>query len=84
MKIKHLIAKLQKEDPERLVVLARDSEWNGFSPLGALDRGAYHAESRWNGSIGLDKLTAADRRAGYTDEDVDPGGVPALVLSPKN
>ncbi len=84
MTVKQLIQALQKEDPNRLVVCSRDAEGNGYSPLDQIHRAAYLAETTWSGEVGLEKLTAADRRAGYSQEDVCKGGVPALILVPTN
>ena len=84
MTVKQLINKLQKCDPDREVVMSRDAEGNGYSPLDDFWEGAYRADSTWHGEVGLEKLTKADREAGYTDEDVMDDGVPALILCPVN
>jgi hypothetical protein len=47
MTVKELIEELQKEDPSCLVVMAKDSEGNGYSPLRYYWRGAYRAESSY-------------------------------------
>jgi hypothetical protein len=84
MTVKQLIERLQKEDPDRLVVMAADGEGNSHSPLSGFWTGAYRADSKWSGEVGLDKLTEKDKKQGYTDEDVMTDGVPALILSPSN
>lgn len=83
MKVKDLIKLLQKEDPNRLVVMSKDSEGNGFSPLADMSTESYAADSTWSGEIGLEKLTPELEKKGYTEEDV-LDGKPALVLWPTN
>lgn len=84
MKVKDLIKRLQKCDPNRVVIMAKDSEGNSYSPLADFWEGSYRAETTWYGEVGLEKLTEADRKAGYTDEDVMEDGKPALILCPTN
>lgn len=84
MTVKELIELLQKEDPERLVVMSKDSEGNGFSPLNDIGPGAYRAESTWSGEVGLEKLTPALKKKGFGPEDVIHDGQKALVLWPTN
>ena len=84
MNVRELIAILQKEDPERIVICSCDAEGNGYSPLASASRAAYLAENTWSGEIGLEELTAEDRAAGYSEEDVCKKGVPALILQPVN
>jgi len=52
MKVKDLVKKLQKEDPDLLVVVARDEEGNGFSPLHEFTLEKYVADSKYSGEIG--------------------------------
>ncbi len=85
MTVKELIEELKDMDPERLVVLQKDSEGNGFSPLsGADDNARYVAETTWHGEIKYERLSAEQRIQGYTDSDVTSQGVPACVLFPVN
>lgn len=49
MKVKELIDQLQFLDPEAEVVIAKDSEGNGFGPLSEIEPGVYVAESTWSG-----------------------------------
>lgn len=84
MKVKDLIKKLQKVDPNRVVILQKDSEGNGHSPLDGLDDNCvYEPESTWSGGVGIEKLTSRLRKQGFTKEDVG-SGKPALVLFPVN
>ena len=66
----------------RQVVLQKDAEGNGYSPLTELYTAAYKAESTWSGEVGLEELMPEDREAGFTEEDVMEDGEPALVLRP--
>ncbi len=83
MTVGQLIKKLQKENPKRLVVMAKDAEGNNYSPLSSFWTGAYQAETTWYGDVGLEKLTRSDIAHGYSDEDVIKGK-PALILTPVN
>lgn len=61
MKVKELIRKLQKEDPESVVVLQSDSEGNGYSPLADVDSDAvYIPETTWSGKVYSMQWTADD------------------------
>ena len=52
MKIKELIKLLQKENPESLVILQKDSEGNGYSPLyGINGDGIYIKENSYSGIV---------------------------------
>lgn len=76
MTVKELIEKLLTLDPNRVVVLSRDEEGNGFNELAHITNCSYR-----KGEIGLEQLTAELRRQGYTEEDLMEG-TPALVLWP--
>ena len=85
MIVQQLIDRLNKvENKDRLVVMSKDSEGNGFSPLYDFGEEAYAAETTWYGYVGLEKLTEEDRKKGFSEEDVIEDGVPALVLWPTN
>ena len=83
MTVKELIEQLKKEDPDRLVIMAKDPEGNGYSPLSDFWSGAYRAETTWFGEVGLESLTDEYRKQGFSEEDVIDG-VPALILTPIN
>jgi len=72
MTVKELIELLSKEDSNRLVVMSKGGEGNGFSPFADMETGAYVAETTWSGEFELSE----------PEEAVD--GVPALCLWPKN
>lgn len=84
MKVKHLIEELQKQDPEREVILQKDAEGNGHSPLEGMWTGAYEPVNGWSGEVGLDELTDELIEEGYDEEDVLEDGKPALILYPRN
>lgn len=85
MTVKELIEELQAMDPDRVVILQKDAEGNGYSPLrGADDNCRYIAETTWYGAVKHERLSDEDRAAGYGTEDVTHLGVPACVLFPIN
>lgn len=84
MKVKKLIKLLQEEDPNAIVIMAKDGEGNSYSPLSEFWSGAYRAETTWYGEVGYSKLTEELEEAGYTEEDLIEGGEPAIILSPIN
>lgn len=52
MLVKELINLLQEENPESVVIIQKDSEGNGFSPLVGIDGQAiYVADSSWSGEV---------------------------------
>ena len=62
---------LRDLDDDMLVVLSRDEEGNGFSPLSDYGLSIYEATTTWHGEV-------------VEPEDYDGNGVPALVLWPTN
>ena len=81
MKVKTLIAMLKRMDPERVVILQKDAEGNGYSPLrGADDNALYAAESTWSGEVGRERLSKREREEGYELGH----GKRAVVLYPVN
>lgn len=52
VKVKELLAALQDADPDAEVILQRDSEGNGYSPLSSADLDAvYIPDSTWSGDV---------------------------------
>ena len=76
MTVKELIERLQAEDQDRIVVLSRDAEGNGFDTLHTIETASYE-----DGEIGIEALTDDLIKQGYGEEDVREGQ-PALVLWP--
>jgi len=59
--------------------MASDAEGNSYYPFEDFDLGAFEG-----GEVGLEELTDAQRKAGWTDGDVMVGGTPAIVLYPEH
>ena len=77
MTVKELIALLQTCDQDRIVVISRDSEGNGYSELYCVESAMF-----CDGEIGLEDLTAELEKLGYGEEDVMEEGKRAVVLYP--
>lgn len=90
MKVKELIARLQQEDPEALVVCQSDGEGNSYSPLADVAGSAegflegYVADSTWSGDRRYRKLTPELEAEGYGEDDVDETAEAAVFLQPVN
>jgi len=84
MKVKDLRKQLEYIDGEREVILQKDGEGNGYSPLSSISKCVYGAESTFSGYIGIKKLTEEYKKEGYGEEDVIEDGVRAIVLTPMN
>jgi hypothetical protein len=80
MTVKQLIAELQKLDPNRIVVLQKDAEGNGYSPLVGAEHTIYRPESTWSGQCYPDD-PAKHEEYEYTKER---GDKKAVVLWPTN
>lgn len=86
MTVRDLIAALSKMDPDRIVIIQKDAEGNGYSPLraeGVDDNAVYAAETTWYGEVGIQTLTPHLKSFGYSEMDVG-AGVPCVVLVPVN
>lgn len=81
MKVKELIELLQREDPERLVIVSRDAEGNGFSTLSCVERSRFDTKGRQSG---IDVLTPELAKRGYGPEDLleGPNVVRSVTLWP--
>ncbi len=79
-----LIDWLATQPRYRIVVMSRDAEGNGFSPLADAGDAMYVAESTWAGDVyPTPEDIAGDDR--YTAEDEAPGGaIRVVVLGPTN
>jgi len=86
MIVSELIALLQEQDPDRLVILQKDAEGNDHSPFADFWVGAYRPATTWHGEAGLEKLTPYLESHGYSEEDVLIGDdvKRALFLVPVN
>lgn len=84
MTVKELIEVLKLVNPDRIVILQKDSEGNGFSPLAGIDDNAvYQPYHHWSGEVKIQTLTDDLRRQGYEEKDTGEGA-PCLVLFPVN
>lgn len=84
MKVKQLKELLKNIDDERIVILQKDGEGNGYSPLYCIDdESVYVADSTWSGDVRFPKLTPDLEKLGYSEEDCGDGE-PALILVPVN
>ena len=80
------LVKWLNELPDVEIVLQKDSEGNGYSPLCGVELGKYDAESTWSGEFyGLDNLKAELKSddAWLEQSDVDRM-IDAIVLYPIN
>jgi hypothetical protein len=68
VKVGELIAELSKLDPSSEVIMQKDAEGNGYSPLYAVDgNGIYISDSTWSGDVYDGDWTATD--ADMDDEE---------------
>lgn len=71
---------------DRLIVLAKDAEGNGYSPLSAAEEAIYVADSTWSGEIYVTPEEVADPESDYAEEDGAPedGAERVVLLGPVN
>ncbi|MFM6139568.1 MAG: hypothetical protein ACKPCP_36430 [Sphaerospermopsis kisseleviana] len=68
MTVAELINELKKLPPESEVILQKDAEGNGYSPLSAVDGNAiYTLNTTWSGEVVSTEWSADD--AGYDSEE---------------
>ena len=68
MTVKQLIKKLQELPPDSQVVIQRDSEGNGYSPLCGIDGDViYRPDNSYSGEVFSTKYSADD--AGFDSEE---------------
>jgi hypothetical protein len=75
--LKEMLNELGPEDDDRLVILSKDSEGNGFSPLYTYSYASFDEDE---GEIGLEELTEEDIEKGYNENDLRPDGIPSIIL----
>lgn len=85
MTVKELKQALEGVDDSRIVIMSKDEEGNGFSPLAeaSTENDVYMADSTWSGEIALKELTPELKEQGYTEEDLGDGE-DCIVLWPTN
>lgn len=86
MKVKLLIEELKTMNPESEVIIQKDSEGNGFSPLKGTDHEAvYVADSTWSGEVYDINWTAEDADMNEDEwEDILSQQPRCVVLYPVN
>lgn len=86
--IKELKAQLADLPDDMLVILQKDAEGNGYSPLEDVDgyNNVYVPDSTWSGDCHLKVLTAELKAAGYGPDDVYDGNdaQDCVILCPVN
>ena len=60
MKVKELLETLKNIEPEREVIMSKDREGNGFSPMIDWCKGYYHAETPRSGDLYNSKEAAPE------------------------
>lgn len=85
MKVSELLEQLKDLDPDMEVIMQKDAEGNGYSPLAGADPDAvYIEESTWSGEV-YDATWSADEACMDEDEWEEILARPrALILHPIN
>jgi hypothetical protein len=74
---------LATQPRDRKLVLSKDAEGNGFSPLTEAAEAMYLADSTWSGSLYITPEELAHSLAndgGYTEDDAAPDGAERVVV----
>lgn len=82
MTVKQLIKKLEKCNPDALVVLSEDAEGNTYNPLYEIEGNmVYDQEYK---EVGYKILTKDMEESGYTEEDLKTIGEECVTLWPED
>lgn len=73
MIVRELIQELMAMDEKAVVILQKDAEGNGYSPLAGVTAGKYVEENGWSGNF-----------VGDDDAHEDDDGIEGVVLYPTN
>lgn len=85
MKVKELIEELSQYNPEAEVIMQKDAEGNGYSPLCGTDGDAvYIAETSWHGEVYDATMTAEDMDMDEEEWDAIKSNPRCVVLFPIN
>ena len=89
MTVKQLRDFLADQPDDRLVILQKDVEGNGHSPLDEADEAMYLADNTWSGDVYLTPEQLAVRINGHEDGWSDDDGAPddavrVVLLGPVN
>ena len=85
MKVKELIEELREMDPEMEIILQKDSEGTGYSPLACFGLGYYIPDSTYSGDVYDEDWTASDCCLEEDEwEELKAENPLALILAPTN
>lgn len=92
MTVQELMDYLSTQPRDRKIILEKDDEGNGYSPLSEVSVGIYVADSTWSGEVYPTPESVAEwvAKGEWTEEDAaesyDPGdaGERVIVLGPVN
>lgn len=90
MNVRELREVLAKLPDDMQVILQKDAEGNGYSPLCGGDEGMYQAESTWSGDVYItpeqlaEKLAEPNSRWDAEDDAPPEDSIRVLVLWPVN
>jgi hypothetical protein len=85
MKVKELIKALKSANPEAEVILQKDAEGNGYSPLSCVDFDAvYEQNSTWRGEVFSMEWSADDACKTVKDWAEIKSRPRCVVLAPMN
>lgn len=83
MNVEELRKFLESYPDDVEIILQKDSEGNGYSPLDGADEAMYVAETAWSGEAYMTDAQIDTHLSGYTDEDRAPeDAVRVIVLWP--
>jgi hypothetical protein len=84
MKIKDLIKELSELNQELEIIVSRDAEGNGYSPMYSFYQAKYHPNNDWSGEIIDVELNSNDKEyLEYADEIKDEC-IDCVVFTPSN
>lgn len=87
MTVRELIELLSKCNPDDIVILSKDAEGNGFSPLSNIEEEMYTPDTSYSGEISLRALTPELEERGFTEDEVGNsknGAINCVTLYPTN
>jgi hypothetical protein len=85
MLVKDLMEVLRKLDPDTQIILQKDAEGNGYSPLYAHGMGYYVADSTYSGDVYDEDWTPSDCCMDQDEwEEMRTENPRVLVLAPTN
>lgn len=85
MKVRELLAALSEADPDAEVIMQKDAEGNGYSPLAVVDLEAvYVPDTTWSGEVLSLSWTAYDADMEQSEWDEMRARPRCVVLAPVN